>query len=62
MGEKWSYCYSIRFKEILKKCVIFSAIFWKKVDFVIYHQFVYTEARRKQPMPKNLGLKISILI
>jgi len=59
MGEKWLHYYGNKFTEISKKeinCVILKAIFWKK-NFV-HHQLAYTETRRKQPLPKNFGLKI----
>jgi len=59
MGEKWPHCYSNKFTEVSKieiNCVILNAIYCKKVNFV-HHQLVYTETRRKQPMPNNFRAK-----
>jgi len=59
MGEKWPHCYSNKFTGVSKieiNCVILNAIYRKKVNFV-HHQLVYTETRRKQPMPNNFRAK-----
>jgi len=58
--EKWPHCYGDKFTKIStkeKNCVIFNAIFWKKINFV-HQELVYTETRRKQQLPNNFGLKI----
>jgi len=59
MGEKSPHCYSNEFTRLSKieiNCVILNAIYWKKINFV-HHQLVYTETRKKQPMPNNSGAK-----
>jgi len=60
MGEKRDHCYGNNFIGVSKEeinCVILNAIFFKKINFV-HHYLVYTETRRKQPLPKNFLLKM----